>query len=904
MAVDSETIARAVLGEGGLRDRYPDDDEFAAALQRLAGDVGGGEDDGVEMSSARAPVGGVTVQGRRYKGGSFIPGAVLAEATPEEREAIESGEGGEESDSDDAQDALALARWYAVTCNTLEALGMAAQTEQIAADASEELEGSGWELARSANGLWTAADVSADEEDADGAEELTLSLEGWTLATTHQVGETWKGNSGRWFTKRKDGRVVPAKNPNATAPGAKKRVAERHAAKPADRAALAKRLDPYKAAPPGSNPWSHGNAGRIAKAFVQHHGEGAATRIEELTEHVEGALNSVQGDDWKAERARRILTGRLRELHLALAALPKPEEAVKELKGDLKPRIVTARPEHTKPADPEAVPESLRKFLVSPDGSDHQLQGAAKAIAAIDGVGGFLLADGAGAGKTRQMLAVAQAYALRGKKALLVAPAGIIKPDWKGGSISGSVGKDGEAMGVSLQLNKGDRPIGPGEVHVTTYEQLAAMKDQIDADTVVIFDEAHGLKNAESARSQHGAEVAARAMGVVYGTATPADSALDLAYLFRTKLFGDEPWARVKKRFDPDRVGAAEALKNTAEMFEKLTAAGVMVKREISLDGVEARFDHVELSAEGKAALESIKAGTSTKDRAQVLMKQRFAQEKLKIPHAVDAVSEELAQGRRVVIFVAGVGGGEEGPGTAGQLREALARAGVSPDEIAELHGGEGGGGREVVEAFQKGTAKVLITTAQSGGTGHNLDDTEGDAPRTQIILTAPFSAIDNAQIWGRTHRLTTRSKSRMRYLFADTDVDRWNADLIRGKVKSLGAIVGGEVPKQDVPEFGNKNEAKGHDPKAVEDTTLHHAALIAGPHGQETVKIPDLVDRIVKDHPGMTRQQAHDELHRLQADDKLTLQVVNDRHLEPRADEMIESPRGLLGYVQLRQKS
>jgi hypothetical protein len=33
----------------------------------------------------------------------------------------------------------------------------------------------------------------------------------------HKVGDVWKGPSGRWFTRRQDGRIVPARNPNAEA---------------------------------------------------------------------------------------------------------------------------------------------------------------------------------------------------------------------------------------------------------------------------------------------------------------------------------------------------------------------------------------------------------------------------------------------------------------------------------------------------------------------------------------------------------------------------------------------------------------------------------------------------------------------------------------------------------------
>lgn len=476
-------------------------------------------------------------------------------------------------------------------------------------------------------------------------------------------------------------------------------------------------------------------------------------------------------------------------------------EHLKPTTGSLKPSIVTARSEQTPDPDISKVPESLHKYLISPDGSTHQLRGTAMAISAIDKTGGFLLADGAGCGKTRPMLAIAQTYAMQGKKALIVAPAGIIKPEWESNSISGSVGKDGAAMGINLKLNRGDQEIKPGDVCVTTYESLKSIKDRVDENTVVIFDEAHGLKNATSARAKHGRDVATKAMGVVYGSATPADSVKDIAYLFRTKLFGDEPWEEARKKFSVKKSGALEVLSNVSEVFDKLTKDGIMVKREISLDGVEANFDHIQLPPELKRALDAMEREAPAL-RAQLLMRQRFAQERFKIPHTVEIANKELKEGRQVVIFVAGVGGGDSNkPGTAGMMREALAKSGISPDEIVELHGGEEGGGKEVVEAFQKGNAKVLITTAQSGGTGHNLDDTTGNSPRTQIIVTPPFSAIDNSQIWGRTHRLTTKSQSRMKYIFADTEVDKWNANLIRNKMATLNAIVGGESARQAIPD-------------------------------------------------------------------------------------------------------
>jgi hypothetical protein len=64
-------------------------------------------------------------------------------------------------------------------------------------------------------------------------EELSLAGVEW-LAEARQVGEVWQGDSGRWFTKNKDSRVVPAKAPGGqgAAPAAPK-AAKPDAAKPA-----------------------------------------------------------------------------------------------------------------------------------------------------------------------------------------------------------------------------------------------------------------------------------------------------------------------------------------------------------------------------------------------------------------------------------------------------------------------------------------------------------------------------------------------------------------------------------------------------------------------------------------------------------------------------------------------
>lgn len=67
-------------------------------------------------------------------------------------------------------------------------------------------------------------------------------------------------------------------------------------------------------------------------------------------------------------------------------------------------------------------------------------------------------------------------------------------------------------------------------------------------------------------------------------------------------------------------------------------------------------------------------------------------------------------------------------------------------------------------------------------------------------------------------------------------------------------------------------------------------------------VRVPELFDALRQSHPGLTREQFHAELARLQGEGLLTLQVVNDPHLEPRAAEMPRDAQGALrGYVLIK---
>jgi hypothetical protein len=501
-------------------------------------------------------------------------------------------------------------------------------------------------------------------------------------------------------------------------------------------------------------------------------------------------------------------------------------------------RLIIARQEHTRAGDLSRIPAHLNQFL-----APHQKEGVAKAIAAMSSrtpemPGGFLLADGTGAGKTRQILAAAENFRAKGHPVVIIAPAEVLKPNWKKGEVAGSYANDAKAMGLSYELKRAGA-LEPGKIRLTTYENLGTLS--IPKGTYVVFDESHALKNADSNRSRLGREIIDRAEGVLFATATPADKPTHIEYLARAgvlegqtveKAFEDLGLIQRKVRdkkgghkyiweIDP-HVGTEQVLKRIDELFDRLTRRGLMIKRELSMEGIDIEFKQIKLSPEAKSVMGRIDAGfgglanAAGLLKARILMHMRRQQEPYKIAPVVEMAKKEINEGRQVVIFMARISQSEAGmdvydkngeiigrkvfaesEGTAKSLKEALIAAGIS--DITELHGKAALSADQAMAEFQSGKKRVLIATTESGGTGINLDDVTGDRPRTLIMMTAPFSAVTNVQASGRVWRMRTKTFPRIKYIFSDLDVDKWNAGIIATKMRSLKATVRGEVERMAV---------------------------------------------------------------------------------------------------------
>lgn len=455
---------------------------------------------------------------------------------------------------------------------------------------------------------------------------------------------------------------------------------------------------------------------------------------------------------------------------------------------------------------------------------------------------GFLLADGTGVGKTREILATAAHFADQGHPVLIFVPAGVLNIPDAGpdkGKVTGSYADDAAAMGIQTELLrfpmkvKMGPELQPGRVYLSTYELSG--KQRVTKDTVVIFDEAHYIKNGGgSARGEVGLAHARTAHAVLFSTATPGDQAHHLTYMRRIGLLEGKSEAealadlgmaletRMTKggewvsHWKPKSVDLMK--KRVRELYGRLTSAGKMIRREVDFAPVSVDFQQaIPVSPERQAELDKIAAvwsGSDAMSRRMKLMHQRRQLEPDKIPHVQGIIREELAAGRQVVVFAqrlrqsdvyhrvyAKLPSGERVlvseeyiTGTAGTLDTLGKWLDAQGIRHATVHGETVGPKSEQIRRFQSGEVKVLISTVEAGGTGISLDDRRGDAPRTLVMMTAPLESTSYLQAMGRVHRKPTKSRSKVIGLFSDHEADLWNQGIIVKKLELQGAQVAGSV--------------------------------------------------------------------------------------------------------------
>ena len=423
-----------------------------------------------------------------------------------------------------------------------------------------------------------------------------------------------------------------------------------------------------------------------------------------------------------------------------------------------------------------------------------------------EGRKGFMLADGTGVGKTFQELAIAKEWYKRsGKPSLIITENQQI--------IDNNFKRDAEKLGIDL---KG--------VELGTYHSLRAGNSGKGKYGVVVFDEAHNLKNAGAAKTEAADKVTTDHK--VFATATPMDRPTGAAY-FISELTGI-PHIEVMQQLGmklisvPAFPGARNKFKevlvpqhnmnwskvydNIIKMRDQSIAAGQMVRREYPFFGTikatakslppnlvaeESRIDDYwdmrMAQAKTPKARRNV-AGQRTLEHGRWL-------EGRKIDWAYDEVRNALDRGRKVILVAEGVnstlvkGLDETLPGMIKAIATRLKADGTA---FAEIYGT--GNKSQAVADFQSGKVQMAIMTPKSGGAGIDLDDASGDNPRTMLIATPNFAGDVFQQILGRVSRRNTASPAEVKFLlYSDSFSDHKRLQIAQEKIATLTAIQSGE---------------------------------------------------------------------------------------------------------------
>ena len=418
---------------------------------------------------------------------------------------------------------------------------------------------------------------------------------------------------------------------------------------------------------------------------------------------------------------------------------------------------------------------------------------------------GFLLADGAGTGKTRLQLVAAKEMAEKTGK-----PSLILTQNQK--IIDGAFKKVAAKWGLDLKN---------ANIELGTYNQMTDGKIGNKDYGLIVYDEAHNLKNADSKRSIAAANL--KGDKHLFATATPMDTVTGAAYFISEVTGWTEPQVlnklglKITFTTNPDTGQITKTIgfdkdqnvdtykKNIYKLRDEIIAKGLMLRREFPFWGKIGEI-HIPLTTEEADEQRSIMDHWDAKiEDAPYKMRMNLAgqrsgelrrhNETTKFKVAVREVENDIKAGKKPVVMADRIedthikGLDKSHPGIIKMLTDYFEKKGY---KVAKIYGG--GDNTDQVEMFQNGTADLAIATPESGSTGIDLDDQVGNAPRVLHMITAPYSGNVLDQALFRISRKFTKSEAEVKMYWNDSSSDSRTKQISDAKMATLRAIQNGKI--------------------------------------------------------------------------------------------------------------
>lgn len=407
---------------------------------------------------------------------------------------------------------------------------------------------------------------------------------------------------------------------------------------------------------------------------------------------------------------------------------------------------------------------------------------------------GFMLGDGTGVGKTRQIIAIADQYKkLTGKPVLIISQSKTI--------LFNNFADSALALEVNLD-----------EFDVGTYNGLAEGKLKDKKYGLVVFDESQNLKNLTATKTQQSLNLDTDHK--LFASATPTDKITGTVYFFSeitgrteediaselgyTISWEINPATRepMKRVYLHEGISWDRVVDNIIKFRDKAIRSGAMIRREYPFFGTT-KFYNINLD-EGfsTAAQEAYWWFEDNIQKAKSLQTKRFLSgqrttsiarftESQRFNKMWELIKKDIKDGKKIVVIAETIGQKTEprlkGTGTEidtdkwgrpfpylpfkgfiDQLEENLKAEGI---KWAKIYDNTPEAKSFEVRKFQDDKVQIAIATPSSGGAGIDLDDQVGDRPRTVYIASLNFAGDVYEQIIGRFSRRNTKSPATVKIM-------------------------------------------------------------------------------------------------------------------------------------------
>lgn len=460
----------------------------------------------------------------------------------------------------------------------------------------------------------------------------------------------------------------------------------------------------------------------------------------------------------------------------------------------------------TKPKEPEVlpdieIPEDVAKRLLP-----HQVPSAKRIAASLNYFGAAVDGSDLGSGKTYTALGVCRVLGLR---PVIICPKAVIN-SWRRAAAHMEIGL---YCVLNYELvRRGKTPIGKWTEIATVLKNGKTKTDLVfewraPANALIIFDEAHKMKTADSQNCKLGLGALRQNIKTLAISGTIAANPTEMRFvgevcrLHKGKDF--YPWMLnngcSKGRFGLQFIGGSRAMakihqaiypkhgdrvrivdipgfpecQTTAEAFDCASA-----------DKINAVYDEMFAELAKVQAREDLSPGARQGQILAVMMYARQRAEMLKVPSIIEMAEDHMENGRSVVIFT-----------NFKETVDVISEKMITNCYVDGRQAGEAGARTRQanIDAFQADKERLIIVNIQSGGAGLSLHDLNGRFPRTSIICPT-WSAQDLLQSTGRIHRAGGKSKAIQIIFFAAGTIEENVCEKVRGKIKNITALNDGDL--------------------------------------------------------------------------------------------------------------